>query len=64
MNKCSFFAFLLGSAAGAAATYFLTSEKTAETREKIMKTAEEKFAPVKEKIIEGLDKAEEALGKL
>lgn len=93
-NNSSIFAFLAGAAAGAAVTYFLTSEKTAQTREKLAKGAEEvyekakktavetgekvkdtasrmtsqaktaaqkKFAPIREKVIEGLDAAETAL---
>ncbi|MCX4334458.1 MAG: hypothetical protein OSJ55_06215 [Bacteroidales bacterium] len=64
MSIKSFFAFFAGAAAGAATAYFLSSEKTAETRSKVIKIAEEKLAPVKDKVRDGLSKAEEALGKL
>lgn len=53
-NNNSLLAFLFGAATGAAVTYFLLSDKTAEVREKLKAKAEEE-------ILEGLDKAEEIL---
>lgn len=75
MSNRSLLAFLFGAAAGAAATWFLSSERTAELRDQIREKAEAELKPVKEKvkqglkparekIISGLDKAEEILEKL
>lgn len=46
---------------GAATAWFLSSEKTAGTREKIRDLAHEKVDPIKDKIIAGLDAAESSL---
>ena len=75
MSTKSFLAFAFGAAAGAAATYFFTSEKTAETRSRIKAKAEEeleplkkqfneKMDPIKKKVLEGLNKTEQALENL
>ena len=82
MSTKSLLAFVFGAAAGEAATYFLTSEKTAGTREQVkakvkegLEPVKEKFeekkeefsekmGPVKQKILEGLNKAEEALNNI
>lgn len=75
MSNRSLLAFLFGAAAGAAATWFLTSERTEDLRNQLKEKAESELKPVKEKvrkgiqpakekIISGLDKAEEILEKL
>lgn len=64
MSNRSLLAFLFGAAAGAAATWFLTSERTEDLRNQLKEKAEAKLKPTKEKIISGLDKAEEILEKL
>ena len=61
MSNNSLFAFLAGAAVGAATAWFLSSEKTAGTREKIRDLAHEKVDPIKDKIIAGLDAAESSL---
>ncbi len=75
MSTKSLLSFVIGAAAGAAAAYFLSSEKTAETREKIRSKAEKELKPLKKKVerkvapirkraVEVLDKVENALENL
>ncbi|MCM1177960.1 MAG: YtxH domain-containing protein [Bacteroidales bacterium] len=63
MSKSTLFAFLAGAAAGAATAYFLSSEKTADTRKKIAEGAEELYGKVKTKAEEAGEKVKEATHK-
>ncbi|MDE5890229.1 MAG: YtxH domain-containing protein [Bacteroidales bacterium] len=60
MSKSSIFAFIAGAAAGAATAYFLSSEKTAETRRKLAEGAEELYGKVKTKAEETGERVKEA----
>jgi len=62
-NNSSIFAFLAGAAVGAATAYFLSSEKTAETRRKIAEEAEELYDKVKTTAEETGEKVKAAAGK-
>lgn len=64
MSIKSLLSFVAGAAAGAAATYFLTSEQTAEARTMLKEKAANGLEPVKQKVIKGLGKAEKALENL
>ena len=63
MSNKSLFAFLAGAAMGAATAWFLSSEKTAGTRENIREEAEKAYDKVKTAASEAEEKIKDAAHK-